>query len=335
VFEMVRRNRVAAFTLVELLVVIAIIGILVALLLPAVQAAREAARRMSCQNNLKQIGISLHNYHDTYKALPAGMRFDNASQAHISPDFRPNWIIAMLPFFEQQPLYNSFDQNFYISHARNRVPRGTSIPTLLCPTDTGRDVKFTGTIGGEGDNWARGNYAGNGDNIQSNVTTSNPDQIGVLRINRWTRLAQVIDGTSNTILVGEVRIGLTDKDRRGVWAMGMSGASMMTWHGYGGDANGPNASNDSSDDIAGCNIVESQVGLNEMRRRKMTCWNPCPSYQAVPRSQHAGGGVQVVFVDGSVHWVSNTINTTGAWGGCCGTWDRLVGAQDGTPVEFP
>ena len=104
------------FTLVELLVVIAIIGILVALLLPAVQAAREAARRMSCQNNLKQLGIALHNYHDTNKKFPAGMQFygPGNNSADRGKNYRANWIIAILPYFEQQPLYDTLNVNFPI-----------------------------------------------------------------------------------------------------------------------------------------------------------------------------------------------------------------------------
>ena len=147
-----------AFTLVELLVVIAIIGILVALLLPAVQAAREAARRTSCQNNLKQIGIALQNYHDSSSgAFPPGIVFDaGPTGMPFVPDrswsFRPNWIINILPYMEEQGLYDSFDLTVYISDAVNQIPRGTTVETLLCPSDADRAAtKFTGQR--EGDNW--------------------------------------------------------------------------------------------------------------------------------------------------------------------------------------
>lgn len=323
-----------AFTLVELLVVIAIIGILVALLLPAVQAAREAARRISCQNNLKQIGIALHNYHDTHNTFPAGMIFDDHRRAPSSPNYRTNWVIAILPFFEQQTLATKYNVRVPVSHPDNADVRSTRIPSLLCPSDSGRDTPFAGTINGEGGNWARGNYAGNGDNIRADRTTTDPNRMGVLRKNYWTPMAEIVDGTSNTILVAEVRIGLTDLDRRGTWAMGAAGASMMHWHGFGGDANGPNAANDNSDDIHGCRDLVRQLGYATLRRRKMTCWTPCPSYQAVPRSLHTGQGVQAVLADASVHWISDSIQTTGAWGGCCGVWDRMVAAKDGIPFEW-
>ena len=116
--------------------------------------------------------------------------------------------------------------------------------------------------------------------------------------------------------------------------MGAAGASMMHWHGFSGDSNGPNPANDNSDDISGCNIVSNQLGYNTLRRKKMTCWRPCPSYQASPRSLHAGNGIQAVMGDGSVHWVSDSIQTTGAWGGCCGVWDRMVAAKDGIPFVW-
>ncbi|MEO2045864.1 MAG: DUF1559 domain-containing protein [Pirellulales bacterium] len=321
------------FTLVELLVVIAIIGILVALLLPAIQAARESARRSQCQNNLKQIGIALHNFHDSMSAFPAGMQFDRPSRATTDINYRANWIITILPFLEQQALYDTFDFEQVISHENNRIPRGTLISTLLCPSDTGAEQPFTGLRVREGDNWGRGNYACNGDNINARETAEDPQRIGVLRKNVQTKMSQIIDGTSNTILAAEIRIGLTDIDRRGVWAMGCSGASNLTWHGWGGDCNGPNPSNDQSDDIAGCPKVIQELGIERLRWERMTCWEGGANQQAAPRSQHPPGGVHVVMCDGSVHWIGDSVNTNGPWGGCCSVWDRLIASQDGHPVH--
>src|SRR5688500_207828 len=110
-----RSRAKAGFTLVELLVVIAIIGILVALLLPAVQAAREAARRMSCGNNLKQIALSLQNYHDTYKVFPPG---GVGSNNLANPNYA-TWSIFILPFMEQQNLHSRYDFNVPNEHANN------------------------------------------------------------------------------------------------------------------------------------------------------------------------------------------------------------------------
>jgi type II secretory pathway pseudopilin PulG len=133
------------------LVVIAIIGILVALLLPAIQAARAAARRTQCQSNIKQVGIALHNYHATNKEFPVGMQFDVLNQAHNSINYRPNWIMHILPYLEEQPLYDSFHpdtfdltKKIYVSNIANREERGTTIPMLLCPEDQGATVPFGG-----------------------------------------------------------------------------------------------------------------------------------------------------------------------------------------------
>lgn len=331
-----RLNR-KAFTLVELLVVIAIIAMLVTLLLPAVQSAREAARRSQCQNNLKQIGLAVINYESSTNTLPNGVNFDRGNPPQSSDNFKANWVIDVLPYMEQQTIHDSFDFEQYISAPRNRVPRGTRIASMLCPSDSGADIPFSGTSPGEGDNWARANYAGNGVNARIDQAANawkDTTKRGLMGVNQAAKLKQVVDGTSKTILVAEIRIGLTDKDRRGVWAMGTAGASMMFWHGYGGDCNGPNPANDSSDDVEGCSEVIRAVTLGVMRQQKMTCWEPCPSYQASARSQHRPGGAQVVFLDGSVHWMDDTVNHTGPWGGCCGVWDRLIASADGTPFQI-
>src|SRR5262245_51371448 len=122
--------RLRGFTLVELLVVIAIIGVLVALLLPAVQAAREAARRMKCQNHLKQIGLAIHNYEDTTKILP------NGTNKCCSPQ-GPNWIIALFPFMELQTIYDAMDHRGFLHNtpANVRIGQNGKIVSLICPSD--------------------------------------------------------------------------------------------------------------------------------------------------------------------------------------------------------
>ena len=151
-----RRKLSKGFTLVELLVVIAIIGILVALLLPAVQAAREAARRMSCGNNMKQLGIALHNYHDTYKTLPPSCLNPGGigSSTFVAPGEIRNFTgyLFMLPFLEQQPLHDQIDFRFATGHAdwesvggggHQAALQNVALPTLRCPSDIPFDDPHT------------------------------------------------------------------------------------------------------------------------------------------------------------------------------------------------
>ena len=116
------------FTLVELLVVIAIIGVLVALLLPAVQSAREAARRMQCKNNLKQVGLALHSYHTAHGVLPFGSDYANGN--------RSTWAMFILPYIERQAHYDLFDHSLPLVHADNTPACETIVPTYLCPSDS-------------------------------------------------------------------------------------------------------------------------------------------------------------------------------------------------------
>lgn len=185
------------FTLVELLVVIAIIGILVALLLPAVQAAREAARRMSCGNNTKQLALALHNYHDTNGAFPPG-RDGNSISTHA----------YILPFIEQQNVHATVDFTVSYNHANNAVARAAVIATLLCPSDSGRNAVPAG--------WAGTSYRYNqGSGVlwglpPTNTSNSNygmPEPNGVFYLNTSKTFSDITDGTSNTAAISEHGIG--------------------------------------------------------------------------------------------------------------------------------
>ncbi len=221
------------FTLVELLVVIAVIGILIALLLPAVQAAREAARRMQCKNNLKQIGLAFHNYHDIHKAFPAG--WNNIGFL---------WSGALTPFIEQQPLYESLvfhenngskttppnngnwdttyktvsDSTPNTELNRNTIACGTLITTYVCPSFPHDRQKLNQSI----PHRTQSSYLASSGSLAAVDTTGqlaqagltfkegeclshqHPKQNGVFWGNSQTRFESVLDGLSNTILVGEV-----------------------------------------------------------------------------------------------------------------------------------
>lgn len=242
-----------AFTLVELLVVIAIIGILVGLLLPAVQAAREAARRMQCQNNLKQIGLSLHNYESAHRYFPPGGVTPGNCCGTPSAG---TWTLFLLPFLEQNNLYNTYNFGFWNDESPGRVRAGNGNPAAgevndfatqqflsvyTCPSDIGTDKTDRPASGNGNDlQYAPGSYravSGAGSRgegwMDSNQNYSFGTQyrgvlytIGGNHMDRQSRSAvawkpskigDVTDGTSNTIVVGEYHT-LTTNRRRTFWA---------------------------------------------------------------------------------------------------------------------
>lgn len=247
-------SRRRAFTLVELLVVIAIIGILVALLLPAVQAAREAARRSQCSNNLRQLAVGCHNYLDTYKAFPLSYAF-TVGNAHWNDPPDPShrstsWMVSVLPFVEQQSLYNLIDFNYDVTldprngnilnpnNPSNAYVARTTIETFRCPSDGisprtvlgNRANRSSGSKqwalnnyrGVCGSNWAWGSFPTATPPAGSGLPNFNYTQWGVtqdgldagngifyrggradIRRECSTSIASVIDGTSNTLMIGE------------------------------------------------------------------------------------------------------------------------------------
>lgn len=206
----VRLRRRVAFTLIELLVVIAIIAVLIALLLPAVQQAREAARRTQCKNNVKQINLAMHNYHDTYTRLPPGTIVgpDNACRGcggggNWADD--NNWLLMILPYVDQGPAYNSLDFKLsWHAQAAGTTVAQTRFPFENCPSD-GIEIDEPGT------GWARirGNYVVNFGNITYGGQSQSPYN-GVIFGGApfgpqfGSNFAGVSDGTSNTLMVGEI-----------------------------------------------------------------------------------------------------------------------------------
>ncbi len=227
------------FTLVELLVVIAIIGVLVALLLPAVQAAREAARRSSCANNLKQIGIAVHNYHDTYLVLPVGGVQPGSCCGTPSA---AGWGIFILPFMEQKPLYDQYDFNTWNDQSRNTANTFVTtqfVKTYICPSDvnTNRLEKPASGPGSgldyapgsyravagisDGDNWMDANegdaYTNNNRGPIYTIGGTHNGMTGSNHNFKGENLGGILDGTSNTLLAGEYHTR-TQLRRRTFWA---------------------------------------------------------------------------------------------------------------------
>jgi prepilin-type N-terminal cleavage/methylation domain-containing protein/prepilin-type processing-associated H-X9-DG protein len=359
-----RRRTIGAFTLVELLVVIAIIGILVALLLPAIQAAREAARRAQCQSNLHNAALAVLNYESSKKVLPNGMTFPASQVGTINAMnlYGPNWIISILPQMEEQALRDSFDASLFLPPdsagfrpvndnpviAANQKARATPIPSLLCPSDPFNRILYQGGMGGgahHGGNWARTDYAANAgrsfiyppmpptpyDNGPDSAGWKDPCYRGVMGPNVGVKLRQVADGTTKTIMLGEIRAGITENDARGVWALGHAGASLVAHYGGGGDDNGPNAAFSNGDDVytdvgdsgGPCAASTDTLTIAE----NMSAHKGGGFDEATIRSKHPGG-VHVAMCDGSVTFINDDIETTGCYGSCCTAWDYMITSAD-------
>jgi prepilin-type N-terminal cleavage/methylation domain-containing protein/prepilin-type processing-associated H-X9-DG protein len=222
---MMRKSR-RAFTLIELLVVITIIGILVGLLLPAVQAARESARNAQCGNNLKQIALAMHNYHDVWNSFPPGNFNNHAGNcpgmaeptASAATQFG-NWAIAILPHLGQQPLFDCYDLRHQNQDPQNQAVRETSVSTYLCPSDINPltlGVPATGPASAAAAQYAPGSYravSGRSDDGLNYLDSemmykySKTSRGPIHMVGTWgfttESIANVRDGTSNTLLVGE------------------------------------------------------------------------------------------------------------------------------------
>lgn len=242
-----RTIRTRGFTLIELLVVIAIIAVLIALLLPAVQQAREAARRTQCKNNLKQLGIALHGYHEQVNAFPPGIVTD-AAGGYLGF----GWSAMLLPSLDQGPLFTALGVNTSPFPAPASALTKTVLPVFVCPSDTGPNLNPN-----KGDN-AKSNYRGLCGNLDPTVTANDYNGNGMLYYNSRIRFADVSDGTSNTLVIAEC--ALVDTTRvaaiwGGYWAA--YNASSQFW---GADnaqyrVNGPAVQAPSSKHVGGCHFL--------------------------------------------------------------------------------
>lgn len=266
-----------AFTLIELLVVIAIVAILIGLLLPAVQRARESAQRLRCYNNLKQIGVALHGYHERYNRFPPGY------SSHVAPggaDTGPGWGWAsfLLDDLEQGNVHRSIDFSTAITAPAHAGPRSQVLPVFQCPSD---DSPGTFTTAGTPVSVAHANYVGvfGTTEIEDGPGTGS----GMLFRNSRVRFADVTDGTSNTLFVGE----------RG------SNIALATWTGAVTGAIVPLRSDPSQS--AGAPLLVLGRGDHEPNS---------PSAHIDDFYGRHAQGVNFLFVDGSVRAIGNRINST-------------------------
>ncbi len=316
-----------AFTLIELLVVIAIIAILIGLLLPAVQKVREAAARMSCTNNLKQIGLALHSYHDSNNMFPSGYVDGNTSTTSTPDnDVGPGWGWAamILPYAEQGNVYNQINFSQGVGLGSNTSVSQTPLKMYQCPSD-GNQQNFTvwptnvvvahgNYIGCNGwvecFNNAGGNYqassdSGGAEDGNTGVTGAGGD--GLFYRNSHNRIANVTDGLSNTIIVGE----RSSTHSPSTWTGAVTGGRCPAWMAtvpsttpYIPPAQAPNTGSGTAYDNADYNeaLVLAHCNATHLPNADQPFFDPDTYY-----SLHTGGA-NFLFGDGSVHFLSSGID---------------------------
>jgi prepilin-type N-terminal cleavage/methylation domain-containing protein/prepilin-type processing-associated H-X9-DG protein len=277
-----RPARARGFTLIELLVVIAIIAVLIALLLPAVQAAREAARRMQCTNNLKQLGIALHNYLDANNTLPAGMAVTALPNGAFSTSH--GLFVPLLPYLEQPGLYASMNFNVTVFDPPNSTARATGLGALWCPSDVGVDQpgaaygvsRYTSYVG------SLGPWTHQPSNV-AQLAVLAPQLPGLFFYQSAVRLAEVTDGTANTLALGEHAAGLRPR-----FLPAPSVAFFHVW--YSGDYRDTN--------------FQTHFPMNPQNRAPTTTANAVSA-----ASSFHPGGCNFAFLDGSVRFLKDTIDS--------------------------
>jgi prepilin-type N-terminal cleavage/methylation domain-containing protein/prepilin-type processing-associated H-X9-DG protein len=319
-------KRRGGFTLIELLVVIAIIAVLIALLLPAVQAAREAARRAQCINNLKQLGLAIHNYESAHTMLPIGRVWTPLPGIPFPSFFEgaqnTTWFTQMLVQFEQQSLYNAYNfsigiegppggDGMPIGIAINSTIYGTKLAAFQCPSDNDRTFNIIWPTNGYAIVGTRGNYVVSWGNTQwgqqnsaGGTATLNLPVVYLRSAfgHNSVRLASVTDGTSNTVFTAETLQGRTNDVRGAVWTLGAVFMSRFT----------PNATRDfygvTDPPGGGGDRLGDGFCVNDPGDKLPCVTVPFPfvDFYSGSRSRHPGG-VHAGFGDGSVRLTKDTI----------------------------
>jgi prepilin-type N-terminal cleavage/methylation domain-containing protein/prepilin-type processing-associated H-X9-DG protein len=315
----------SAFTLIELLVVIAIIAVLIALLLPAVQSAREAARRTQCVNNLKQIGLALHNYHDSLNSFPLGRVYFAA--VGVNDSFSPH--SQFLPFMEQTTVYNTINFSLIWSAPGQATATATTIAGFLCPSDPHTYAFPTGLAGNNyRSNEGNGLPFGWGVSDPNNVNTSLPAPNGLFFADMVVTIAAVTDGTSNTAAFSEHLTGdfsnaiSTPEDTfepgtypatvlQAIQQCNAIDTTNLSFQGY---------STVGAPWIYGYHSTTSYNHSNVPGGR--SCMFPPLRIMTTADSKHPGG-VNVLMADGSVRFVKNSISQV--------TWSA-IGSRNGSEV---
>ena len=320
------------FTLVELLVVITIIGILIALLLPAVQAAREAARRSQCSNNIRQVALAAHGYHEAFGQFPPGYGYLTGTYGDTQNQSGVEWAWAsrLLPYVEQTALAQQIDWSLNsgsssVSPAIFAVV-SAQIPAFLCPSDETAGVRFnensTCILGGGGSGtiatkYGRLSYAGNcgRGQLEDYLPPKGNKVPGVFAWNYGARFADIADGTSNTLLLGELIVGHTCTIR-GAYTY-MEGPVFMQDY-------GPN--DPTGDLVRWCDAEDGQPNSPAPCQWSSGNWGTLNSFAMVlhtSRSMHPGG-VMVGMCDGSAQFIGDRI--------ALGVWQALGTPNGGEPV---
>ncbi|HWL07457.1 MAG TPA: DUF1559 domain-containing protein [Planctomicrobium sp.] len=304
------------FTLIELLVVIAIIAILVALLLPAVQQARESARRTQCKSNLKQLGLALQNYHDVHSAFPIGegLGVSVTSSSCADSRVRAPWTVLSLPYLEQTALYQSFDFSAHFRGGFHEGPGPTTknyigsnqrVPVYHCPSYSAPDgfhTNYFGVMGGGQAFWSS--------SLVGRALWNN----GTLYLNSSTKMRDLSDGSSNTVVIGETKYQIgprarSNSDERMGWASSiracgssstsavLAAATDVAINAFKGDGN-------SADTV----WTENSAGTLPNGIGTVNGTNATYNLQARAFSSAHTGGAHFALGDGSVRFISENVN---------------------------